>query len=337
MAEEHGEVLLTGAAGFIGSHVVEELLRAGKRVRALVRYNAQGWLGHLEEVKSGLGEEQAARLSIHFGDVGDPRCLREFSGGVEAVYHLAALIGIPYSYQAPDSYVAVNIRGTLNVLEACRDQKVSRLVHTSTSEVYGSALTTPMDERHPLQAQSPYAASKIAADKLVESYVCSYGLPTVTIRPFNTFGPRQSLRAVIPTIIAQALSDQCETVRLGSLDPVRDFTFVADTARAFRLAGEAPLEKVSGYVINLGTGKGISIASLAERILEILEVDKKVESRDERRRPKGSEVQRLISENRLARELIGWKPEVEFEEGIRRTAEWLRPRLDQVRVEEYVK
>jgi len=233
--------------------------------------------------------------------------------------------------------VTTNITGTLNVLEACRDCNVPRLLHTSTSEVYGTAITTPMSENHPLQAQSPYSASKIAADKLAESWYRSFGLPVVTVRPFNTYGPRQSMRAVIPTIIAQALSDKCPAIRLGALDPVRDLTFVRDTARGFRMLAEAPADKVVGRVFNLGTGRGISVGSLAAHILNVLQIPKSVEEAPNRRRPAASEVFALISDYSRIRREIGWKPEITLEDGIRQTAEYLRPLIKDLPVEEYVR
>lgn len=330
-------VAVTGAGGFIASHLVEALLAAGHTVRALVHYNALGSRGHLEEVISKLDEDTSKRLEIMAGDICDARCTRELVSGCSQVFHLAALIGIPYSYIAPQSYVHVNINGTLNLLEVCRDLEIERLVHTSTSEVYGTARTTPMNELHPLQAQSPYSATKIAADKLAESYYLSFGLPVVTMRPFNTYGPRQSLRAVIPTIIAQALSDKCSNILLGALDPVRDLTFVTDTAKAFLLAAQSPAEKTCGRVYNLGTGRGINIGSLAKLILETLKIDKPIECKDDRLRPKKSEVRLLISDNTMAKNELGWKPETSLEDGIKKTAEWMKSRLDQIDPEVYVR
>lgn len=328
---------VTGAGGFIGSHLVEELLAAGWRVRALVHYNALGRESNLARARTGLNAAEAARLEAVHGDVRDPRCVREFVRGADAVFHLAALIGIPYSYMAPQSYLDTNVQGTLNVLEACREEKTPRLLHTSTSEVYGTALSTPMDEYHPLQAQSPYSASKIAADKLVESYSLSFELPCLTVRPFNTYGPRQSLRAVIPTIIAQALAKKCPAIRLGAIDPVRDFTYARDTTRAFRMLAEAPIEAVRGRVFNLGTGQGISIAALASLILEQLGIDKPVEQEEERRRPKGSEVRLLIGDNRKIRQAIGWKPQVTLENGVRMTAKWIAGQMERLKPEVYTR
>ncbi|HRY30619.1 MAG TPA: GDP-mannose 4,6-dehydratase, partial [Elusimicrobiota bacterium] len=241
-------VLVTGAGGFIGSHLTEQLLRRGASVRALVRYNSRNDWGFLEEI----GPELRKRLDVWSGDVADPHFMLNAVEGRDVVFHLAALIAIPYSYIAPSIYAATNVTGTLNVLEACRRQRVKRVVHTSTSEVYGTACYTPIDEKHPLQGQSPYSASKIGADKLAESYFRSFGLPVVTVRPFNTFGPRQSARAVIPTIITQLLSG-AKKLSLGSLNPVRDFNFVLDTVEGFIAAGGAP--RVEGEVINVGSGR----------------------------------------------------------------------------------
>ncbi len=337
MSKQTPLAAVTGAGGFIGSHLVEELLEAGWRVRALVHYNALGREGHLARVWPVLDAEKARRLETVHGDIRDARCVRTFVRGADAVFHLAALIGIPYSYTAPQSYLDTNVQGTLNVLEACRDEKIPRLLHTSTSEVYGNALTTPMDESHPLQGQSPYSATKIAADKLVESYACSFDLPALTVRPFNTYGPRQSLRAVIPTIVAQALAPRCPAVRLGALEPVRDFTFVRDTTRAFVMLAEAKLDGLRGKVFNLGTGQGISIGSLAQLILDQLEVKKPVELEDERRRPGASEVRLLIGDNRRIRNAVGWKPQVTLEQGVVRTADWIAGQLERLKPEVYTK
>ena len=323
--------VVTGAGGFIGSHLVEALLAHGARVRALVHYNALGSIGHLAEVvvretENGLKPalQTQGRLEIMAGDVRDTRCMRNLVKGAHAVFHLAALIGIPYSYAAPESYVETNVRGTLNVLEACREAAVGRILHTSTSEVYGSARHVPMDERHPLQAQSPYAATKIAADKLAEAYALSYGLPATTVRPFNTYGPRQSLRAVVPTILAQALSPASKCIEVGALHPVRDLTFVEDTARAFCEIAAAPLETVRGRLYNLGTGRGVTIAELVELARKVTGATKPVVEKEERRRPDDSEVQQLVSDpSRVERE-VGWKAAISLEEGLRRTADYLR-------------
>lgn len=328
-------VAVTGAGGFIGSHLVEELLHGGRRVRALVRYNGRGTAGHLEEVRAHLSAADHDRLEIVLGDVTDARCMRELVRGCHRVFHLAALIGIPYSYRAPQSYVQTNIEGTLNVLEACREEKVPLLLHTSTSEVYGTAQKTPMSEEHPLQAQSPYAATKIAADKLVESYTRSFGLPAVTVRPFNTYGPRQSQRAVLPTIIAQALSHECGEIRLGSLDPVRDLTYVSDTVRAFVQLADADPAKVSGNVYNLGTGEGVSIGDLAQLVLQVLDVEKPIVPEQQRQRPAASEVLQLISDHRKVREAVDWQPQVPLASGIGNTADWILEHLHDMHPESY--
>jgi NAD dependent epimerase/dehydratase len=326
---------VTGAGGFIGSHLVEALLDAGEQVHALVHYNALGSHGHLAEVAR--THPRARNLSVFLGDVTDCHWLREFVDGVDVVFHLAALIAIPYSYMAPSSYVQANVVGTLNVLEACREAGVERLVHTSTSEVLGSALYTPQDEDHPLQAQSPYAASKVAADKLVESYHHSYDFPAVTVRPFNTYGPRQSMRAVLPTILAQALSPKCAEIRLGSLDPVRDLTFASDTAAGFVAASLAPLEDVSGRLFHLGVGEGVTIGELARRALAVVGCDKPIVCESTRVRPRKSEVRALVSNNARAREALGWEPRVGLDEGLARTAEYIAANLERYRPADYAR
>jgi dTDP-glucose 4,6-dehydratase len=323
------KILVTGAGGFIGSHLTEALLRRGHSVRALVRYNSQGRTGLLED----LGKAAGSGLEIFPGDVTDPGRVRQAVEGCSVVTHLAALIGIPYSYHAPASYTSVNVVGTQNILEASRQAGVERVIVTSTSEVYGTARESPMTERHPLQAQSPYAASKIAADKLAEAYYHSYGLPAVILRPFNTYGPRQSARAVIPTIIAQALSGQ-KQIRLGNLNPRRDLTFVEDTARAFVLAAEAP--GIEGKTLHFGSGEAISIGDLAAQCLRLLNCPAQVVGDPERKRPSGSEVELLQCDASLARQVLGWKPEVTLEEGLKRTIQYLERHLDQYRPEQYM-
>lgn len=309
-------VLVTGAAGFIGSHLVEHLVESGARVRALDVYNRDGDQGNLEF----LAADKLDALEVVLSDIRDPFAVRQAVRGCEVVFHLAALIGIPYSYVAPQSYVEVNVTGTLNVLEACRAEGVGSMVHTSTSECYGTALYTPIDEKHPLQGQSPYSASKIAADKMAESYHLSFGLPVATVRPFNTYGPRQSGRAVIPTIISQALTRS--SVRLGSLSPRRDLTFVTDTARGF--AAVAASEAAVGRVTNLGNGKDISIGELAERIAGILGTDVRIEEESARVRPEKSEVMQLLADTTLARTSCGWTPAVSLDEGLALTIEFVR-------------
>ncbi|MEN8376720.1 MAG: SDR family NAD(P)-dependent oxidoreductase [Gemmatimonadota bacterium] len=310
---------VTGAGGFIGSHLVEALLRRGDSVRALVRYNSRGSLGWLDESR----ERDHEQLEVLAGDVRDSGQMRRAVDGCDMVFHLAALIGIPYSYQAARSYVQTNVSGTLNVLEAAREAGVERFLHTSTSEVYGSALNVPIDESHPLQPQSPYSATKIGADQLALSYCHSFDLPVTVVRPFNTYGPRQSARAVIPTIITQMLAGP-GPVRLGSTHPTRDFTYVDDTVRGFlALAGAAA---GAGEVFNLGTGFEISIAELVALIADIVGVEPALARDDARVRPEGSEVDRLLSDNNRVREVAGWRPALGGRDGLRagleRTVEW---------------
>jgi NAD dependent epimerase/dehydratase len=321
--------LVTGAGGFIGSHVVEALLAAGHEVRALAHYNSRGSWGHLDETDAPARE----RLDVRLGDVTDAAMVRELVDGCDVVLHLAALIGIPYSYRAPASYVATNVSGTLNVLEACRAARVRRVVITSTSEVYGTARYTPIDEKHPLQAQSPYSASKIAADKLAESYFRSFDLPVATLRPFNTFGPRQSARAVIPTVMAQALNGVPE-IRLGNLEPKRDLTFVEDTAQAFLLAAEAP--GVEGEVVHFGQGQAVGVGELAQRCLDAVGSKARIISVPERQRPEKSEVGLLLCDAAKARRVLHWTPRVTLDEGLCRTADYLRQHLVDYRHGQYV-
>lgn len=321
-------VLVTGAGGFIGSHLVEALVRADARVKALVRYTSRGSWGHLEQVAPEIRD--AAEVVL--GDVRDAQFIRNQVRRCNVVFHLAALIGIPYSYEASESYVDTNVRGTLNVLQAARDAAGPRVVITSTSEVYGTAVYTPMDEQHPLQAQSPYSASKIAADKLAESYHLSFGLPVVTVRPFNTYGPRQSARAVIPAIVSQVLAGR-DTLRLGSLDPVRDLTYVGDTVRGFLCAGVA--EKAVGQVINLGTGQGTSIGDLAQTIMKIAGRKLAIVADADRVRPPASEVRLLIAKTERARDLLGWEPEVPLAEGLKRVIDYISANMASYRVGTY--
>jgi NAD dependent epimerase/dehydratase len=320
-------VLVTGAGGFIGSHLVESLLAGGAKVRAFVRYTSRKDPGLLRQLK----EEDFARLELVAGDLRDEHAVRGAVAGCQFVFHLGALISIPYSYLHPVEVAGVNFSGTLNVLTACREAGVERLLHTSTSEVYGTARRVPIDEAHPLQGQSPYSASKIGADKLAESFFCAYGLPVVTVRPFNTFGPRQSARAVIPTIITQALAS--DALRLGSLETTRDFTYVADTVRGFLRAAEAP--GVEGETFNLGTGQEISIGALARQIVAMLGRPVQIVQDEERLRPGASEVLRLLSDNSLAGKRLGWQPEFSLEQGLERTIAWVREHLDLYRVGSY--
>lgn len=321
------KILLTGAGGFIGSHLTELLLTFDHSVCALVHYNSRGDWGLLAGVTQADG-----RLQVEFGDITDAFLVRNLVADCDVVVHLAALIGIPYSYTAPASYVSTNVTGTLNVLEACRTAKIRRVVVTSTSEVYGSAIYTPIDEKHPLQGQSPYSASKIAADKFTEAYFRSFDLPVVTLRPFNTYGPRQSARAVIPTILAQALSGSDE-IQLGNFAPKRDLTYVEDTARAFLLAATTP--GIEGETIHCGQGTAISIGDLAELCLKLVGSSAKIVSVNDRFRPDKSEVELLLCDPSKAKKLLGWKPEVSLEEGIKRTSEYVRKHLSDYRPDRY--
>ena len=310
-------VAVTGAEGFIGSHLVEALVRRGTKVRAMVLYNmhsSTSWLATLDP-------ELLAEVEIHFGDVRDPATVRRLVDGASAVYHLAAIGSVPYSYAAPRSFVDTNTIGTLHVLEAARACETPRIVHTSTSETYGTARTVPISESHPLQAQSPYAASKTAADKLAESFHLSFGLPVVTLRPFNTYGPRQSTRAVIPQIVTQ-LASGARTLQLGALDPTRDFLFVEDTAAAFVAAGTAAASAVVGEVLNAGTGTDVSIGDLAATLCRLMGVDADIVEDAERLRPKDSEVRRLVCDATRLTERTGWRPEVRLEAGLERTIAW---------------
>ena len=312
--------LVTGAGGFIGSHLVEALVREGRRVRAFVRYNGRGDAGNLRH----LGADVRECVELVFGDLRDANAVLDAARGVDIVYHLGALIGIPYSYVHPRETVDSNVTGTLNVLDAARERGVSRVVHTSTSEVYGTARSVPISEEHPLQGQSPYSASKIGADLLADSYHRAFGVPVVTIRPFNTYGPRQSMRAVIPTVAVQALRG--DVVRLGSLTPTRDLNFVADTVDGFLRAGRTP--GIEGRVMNLARDEEISIGALAERIVAIVGRPVRIETESVRLRPGASEVMRLRGDSSLARRLLGWTPAVSLDEGLRRTVAWVREHLD---------
>jgi NAD dependent epimerase/dehydratase len=318
-------VLVTGADGFIGSHLAEELVRRGATVRAMVQYNSfqsRGWLDTSELV---------SEMEVVACDICDRDRVAEVMAGADTVMHLAALIAIPYSYHAPESYVRTNVTGTLNVLQAARQLEISELIHTSTSEVYGTARYVPIDEAHPLQGQSPYSASKIASDVMVQAFHLSFGLPAVTVRPFNTYGPRQSPRAVIPTIIGQCLAGA--TLTLGNLTPTRDFTFVTDTVAGMLAA--LGREDAYGQTVNLGTGSEISIADLGRTIAEMIGVEVEIGIDDKRVRPGGSEVERLLSDNGLAREVLGWAPEVSLHDGLARTIEWVAANRAFVRSDEY--
>lgn len=313
------KVLVTGAGGFIGSHLVEELLHQKAEVTAFVHYNARNDWGMLE----GQYNEKTPHLTVIAGDVTDSFFVKKAVSDMNYVFHLAALIGIPYSYVAPESYINTNVKGTLNIMQACLDAGVDRVVHTSTSEVYGTAQYTPIDEKHPLQGQSPYSASKIGADKIAESFYCSFGLPVTTIRPFNTFGPRQSTRAVIPTIITQALTSN--TVKLGSLTPVRDLTYVADTVQGFIKLAES--KKTVGKTVNTGSGRGVTIGELADIIIGCVNPKACIVCEKKRVRPENSEVMQLLCDNRCAEELAGWQPTYTLEDGISLTIDWMKEHI----------
>lgn len=324
---EKTRVLVTGAGGFIGSHLVEGLLRNGHTVRAFVRYASHGKRGWLEEIESAL----TRKLEIFSGDIADSRAVREAVRGCGKIFHLAALIGIPYSYVAPNSYVAVNINGTLNILEAAREEKIERVLVTSTSEVYGTALYTPINEAHPLQAQSPYSATKIGADAIAISYHKAFNLPVTVVRPFNTYGPRQSARAVIPTVITQALF--ANQIKIGSRDPVRDMVYVEDTVAGFQALAES--HECVGTVTNLATTVGVTVGELIDRVQRIVGRSLPVVETEERKRPEASEVFKLLGCAQLAEHRAGWKPKVSLDEGLARTVEWFRGRHDVEPVGQY--
>lgn len=311
--------VVTGSEGFIGSHLVEELVEDGQRVRAMVQYNSFSSFGWLEQLRPDV----RASVEIVLGDVRDPGSVDALVQDCDVVYHLAALIAIPYSYRAPHSYVETNVVGTLNVLESVRRHDVGRLVHTSTSETYGTAQTVPITEDHPIRTQSPYAASKAAADHLVESYHASFGLPAATLRPFNTFGPRQSMRAVIPATIGQLAAGATE-LNLGDLRPTRDFTFVTDTAAAFRLIGAAAAERVIGRTFNAGTGIEVSVDDLVTLLVKLMDSRVSVCRDPQRVRPAESEVMRLVADASRLRDATGWQPRQDLESGLTETIAFFR-------------
>ncbi|MGG1551497.1 SDR family NAD(P)-dependent oxidoreductase [Paenibacillus ferrarius] len=322
------QVLVTGAAGFIGSHLVHQLVAEGASVKAFIRYNSTNTRGFIDQLPADVQQE----IEVIKGDLRDPHGVHRAVKGTDTVFHLGALIAIPYSYQHPTDVIQTNVIGTLNVAQAVLELGIPRLIHTSTSEVYGSARYVPMDETHPLQGQSPYSASKIGADKIIESFYCSYSLPVVTVRPFNAYGPRQSMRAVIPTIINQALHQP--EIALGNLTATRDFTFVEDTARAFICA--ASHEAAIGQTINAGSGAEISIGELAQKIKHIIGRDIPVRLASERVRPEKSEVDRLFSDSSKAAALIGWQPSISLSQGLERTIAWMKDHPELYRPNEYV-
>jgi dTDP-glucose 4,6-dehydratase len=325
MSLRNAKVLVTGAGGFIGSHLTERLVREGARVRAFVHYRGNGSWGWLDS------SPVRSELEVIAGDIADRDVVSRAVRGMEIVFHLAALIGIPYSYTAPASYLRANAEGTMNLLQASQDTGVSRVIHTSTSEVYGTARHVPITENHPLQGQSPYSASKIAADKMAEAFHLSFGTPVVTLRPFNTFGPRQSARAVIPTVISQCLSGS--SIRLGSLSPTRDFNYVDNTVDAYVKAAAVP--GVLGRTIHVGSGLELSVADLVKKIAAIVGVTVNVVSESDRVRPESSEVERLVADNTQARSLLGWEPAIPLDEGLRLTAQWIRDHLHEYRTSAY--
>lgn len=322
------KILVTGADGFIGSHLVEELVKDGYDVRAFVLYNSFNTWGWLDA----FPEELLKKIDIFTGDVRDPNAVRKAMDGMDAVMHLAALIAIPYSYYAPDAYVDTNIKGTLNVLQAARDLNTERVLVTSTSEVYGTAQYVPIDEKHPYQGQSPYSATKIGADRLAESFYRSFSLPVTIVRPFNTFGPRQSARAVIPTIITQLLAGRTE-IKLGSLEPTRDFNYVKDTARGFIEILKS--DKTIGEEINIATQREISIGDLAAELIRQINPEAKVVCDEQRLRPEKSEVERLLGCNEKIMRLTDWRPRYTFEEGLAETIAFLKDNMDRYKIDIY--
>jgi len=321
------KVLVTGAGGFIGSHLSEYLVNLGAKITVLLKYNPNDYLGHLKFLQKNMLSE----IEQILGDIRDPELIKKIVKGKDIIFHLGALVGIPYSFINPREVFEVNAEGTLNILLAARDQEVSKIVTTSTSEVYGTALYTPIDENHPLQAQSPYAASKIAADKIAESFYKTYNLPVAIIRPFNAYGPRQSDRAIIPTIIIQALKKS--TINIGSIRPRRDLSYVLDTVDGFIKIAES--KKSMGQVINIGLGKDISIGELINMIISIMGKEIKIISTENRKRPEKSEVMRLLCDNKKAKKIIGWIPKVSLEEGLSMTIEWMKNNTDYYNPDKY--
>ncbi len=322
------QVLVTGADGFIGSHLVQTLVEQGADVTAFVYYNSFGSWGWLDT----FPKETLSKIRIIMGDVRDPRGIRESLKGIQAVFHLAALIGIPYSYHSPDNYVDTNIKGTLNILNAARDLDTERILITSTSEVYGTALYTPIDEKHPRQGQSPYSATKIGADSLAESYYRSFNLPVTIVRPFNTYGPRQSARAIIPTVISQLLTGK-QTIKLGNLSPTRDLTFCKDTALGFIKLAETPSS--IGQEINICHGKEISMEDLVQLLIQMINPAATIQTEEVRIRPEKSEVERLLGSNEKLKTLTGWSPQTPLKEGLKQTIEFIREHIHRYKPDIY--
>lgn len=321
-------VLVTGAGGFIGSHLTEKLVELGAMVRCFVRYNSRNDWGQIEKLSLNVKN----KLDIFSGNLRDPESVRHALNGIDIVFHLGAIIAIPYSYTNPRETIETNVIGSLNMLCAAKEFRIEKFIHTSTSEAYGTAQYSPINEIHPLKGQSPYSASKIAADKIAESFYKSFELPVTTIRPFNTFGPRQSARAIIPTIITQAL--QNKVVKLGSLFPKRDFTYVKDTVNGFIKIAES--DNSIGEVINIGSGKEISIGEIARKIIKIIDPEIEIVTDETRIRPKKSEVQQLISDISKAKKLLGWEPKYSLEEGLKETIDWMRKNIKDYKTDMYV-
>lgn len=322
------KVLVTGAEGFIGSHLTEKLVELGADVTALVQYNSFNNWGWIDTFDKNILDS----IKVETGDIRELDGMNRIIKGQEVVMHLAALIAIPYSYLSPMAYVRTNIEGTTNVLEACRTHDVQKIVHTSTSETYGTALYVPIDEKHPMQGQSPYSASKIGADKMAESFYKSFNMPIATIRPFNTYGPRQSARAVIPTIISQILAGKKE-IKLGSLTPTRDFNYVKDTVEAFIKIAEC--DNTIGEVINAGSNYEITIGDTVKKIIDIIGQDVKIRCDDERLRPENSEVNRLWADNKKIKELTGWTPNFSIDRGLEETVKWIKGNMDKFKTDIY--
>ena len=327
MKLKNKSVLITGSAGFIGSHLLEELVNTGSDVKCFVKYNSSNNWGFIET----LPDEMKRKIELLPGDLKDPDACRDAVVDIDVIFHLGAIIAIPYSYRNPRDVIETNVLGTYNILKAALDSDVERVVHTSTSEVYGTALNVPINESHPLQGQSPYSASKIGADKIAESFHKSFGLPVSIIRPFNTYGPRQSARAVIPTIITQAMTR--DEIVLGSLEPTRDFTFVKDTVLGFIKTAEC--DSCVGDVVNIGSGKEISIGELAEKINIMVGKGAKITSTEKRKRPEKSEVMRLCADISKANSLFGWMPKISLSEGLEKTIEWMKDNINLYKPEIY--